>query len=263
MQFKCIKYQVKESIALIKLNRPDVMNSVNLQMAKEIQSALESAANERTVRAVMMTGEGRAFCAGQDLSEATPQKDKPMPDIGTFVRERYNPIVRLIRNTMKPVLCAVNGIAAGAGANIALACDIVVASDKAYFLQAFSKIGLIPDSAGTFILPRLVGFQRAISMAMLADKGSASEALEMGLIYKVFPESEFETESMKLAEKLASMPTKGLALIKKAFNKSFENNFEDQLELEAELQTEASNTYDFKEGVNAFLEKREPKFKGE
>lgn len=261
MKHQYIIFQVDQGVAIITLNRPEVLNSFNRPMAKEVQNALSICERDDTIRAVLLTGEGRAFSAGQDLAEAAPQ-DKPWPEISDIVRQSYNPIVRALRNLEKPVVCAVNGVAAGASANIALACDIVLASDKASFLQAFCHIGLIPDSGGTFFLPRLAGFQRATAMAMLGEKISAEQAFEWGMIYKVYPADTLAEEAMKLAANLATQPTKGLGLIKRALNQSLANDLNAQLEVEAELQAVAGKTADSKEGIAAFLEKRKPKFVG-
>lgn len=255
-----IKTNFISNYAIIHLNRPDVLNSFNREMALALQAKLDEYESDKNVRAILITGEGRAFCAGQDLVEAIAED---APSIDKIVREHYNPIVKKIRNIEKPIVCAVNGVAAGAGANIALACDIVIASDKASFIQSFSNIGLIPDSGGTFFLPRLVGLQRATAMMFLADKISAAQALEFGMIYKVVEAESLMQEAEKLTAHLASMPTKGFGLTKRALNKSFMNDLNAQLDLEEILQAEAANTYDNKEGINAFLEKRKATFKGE
>lgn len=258
---KNIQVEIKNQVALISLNRPDVFNSFNREMAFEMQDALKNAAQNNEVRAILITGNGKAFCAGQDLKEVT----QPELNLGfkAILEEHYNPIIRLIRETSKPIVAAVNGVAAGAGANIALACDVVVASEHAAFIQAFSKIGLIPDSAGTFFLPRLIGFQKASALMMLGDKIDAVEAERLGMIYKYFSAEKFEEESIKLVEKMAQMPTKALALTKEAMNQSFTNNLDEQLALESKFQIEAASSKDYKEGVNAFVEKRKPKFEGE
>lgn len=254
-----ILYSKASGVASIILNRPQVFNSMHQAMRLELLTALDDCAADAAVRAVYLTGTGRAFCAGEDLQEVV---DPAGPSLSEIISTGYNPIVLKIRNLEKPVVCAVNGVAAGAGANIALACDITVAAASASFTQAFSKIGLIPDSGGTWTLPRLVGFQRATALMMLSDKISASDAAAMGMIWKVFPDDVFAAESMGLAVTLASMPTKGLALTKKALNQSFANDFEAQTRLEDILQTTAGQTADYKEGVASFLEKRKPVFKG-
>ncbi|MFI5219233.1 MAG: enoyl-CoA hydratase-related protein [Bacteroidia bacterium] len=255
-----IKYKIESSIAVILLNRPEKFNSFNREMALQMQHALNDAAEEKTVRAIYITGEGKAFSAGQDLTEAV---DPNGPDIEKIVDEHYNPIIKKIRTIEKPVVCAVNGVAAGAGANIALACDVVIAAASASFIQAFSKIGLIPDSSGTFFLPRLIGFQKASALMMLGDKVSALDALQMGMIYKVIDDDRLQTETMSIAKILSEMPTKALGLTKRLLNDSLFNTLEKQLDNERKLQAEAASSYDYQEGVKAFLEKRKPVFKGE
>lgn len=262
MEYKFIKFTLENSVAVITLNRPEVLNSFNIPMAKEVQDALTKCEEKNSIRAVVITGEGRAFSAGQDLAEAAP-KDEPLADPGKFLEESYNPIIKQIYEIEKPVVAGVNGVAAGAGANIALACDIVVASEKASFVQAFSKIGLIPDSGGTYFLPRLIGLQKASALMMLGDKLTAEEAEKLGMIYKVYKEDEFEANLKTLSSKLAEMPTRGLALTKKALHQAMNNNFYRQLNVEKELQIEAGKTNDYKEGVSAFLEKRKPNFIGD
>jgi 2-(1,2-epoxy-1,2-dihydrophenyl)acetyl-CoA isomerase len=252
--------QLHDGVLTLRLNRPKVFNSFNRDMALALQESFDQAVNNPEVRAIVLTGEGKAFCAGQDLAEAT---DENGPELKDIVEQHYNPIIARIRSIEKPVIAAVNGVAAGAGANIALACDIVLATESASFIQAFSKIGLIPDSAGTFFLPRLIGMQKATALMMTGDKVSAQEAENMGMIYKAVSDEEFEAHVTKFASKIAKMPTYGLGLTKKALNQSFTNDLNQQLDLETELQTEAGKSYDFKEGVNAFLEKRKPIFKGE
>jgi 2-(1,2-epoxy-1,2-dihydrophenyl)acetyl-CoA isomerase len=256
-----ILFATGDGVATITLNRPDVLNSFNRPMARELTEAFSRVAGDDTLRAVVLTGAGRGFCAGQDLAEAVP-KDGAMPDLGDIVRDGYNPIVRAIRKLEKPVLCAVNGVAAGAGANLAFACDIVIASSAATFIQSFAKIGVIPDTGGTFILPRIVGLHRATIMTMLAEKMSAQQAREWGLVYLVTePESLMETAT-GTARFLATQPTRGLGLIKRGFNASLGIDLDDQLDYEEELQREAGGTADYAEGVRAFLEKRKPVFKG-
>ena len=252
--------EVDGNVLKIKLNRPDKFNSFNREMALQMQDALDKAATNTTIRAVYITGNGKAFCAGQDLAEAM---DKRGPGIERIVREHYNPIVLKIRAIEKPVLCAVNGVAAGAGANIALACDVVIAATSVAFIQAFSKIGLVPDNGGTFFLPRLVGFGKASALMMLGDKISAQDAEKMGMIYKVTEDSQLQGEAMVLAKTLADLPTKAIGFTKRMLNQSMNNSLEQQLECEADMQVQAASTYDYNEGVNAFLGKRKPVFKGE
>ncbi|MFT3793818.1 enoyl-CoA hydratase-related protein [Flavobacterium sp.] len=255
-----ILLKIENQIGYLTLNRPEVFNSFNREMALELQSKLDQCANDASIRAIVITGAGKAFCAGQDLKEVTTPE--LMPGFRKILEEHYNPIIERIRTIEKPVVGAVNGVAAGAGANIALACDIVVASENAAFIQAFSKIGLVPDSAGTFFLPRLIGFQKAMAVMMLGDKISAAEAVQMGMIYKTFSAESFESEVGKLATTLANMPTKALALTKKLLNESMTNNLQQQLAMESDLQIQASESHDYNEGVNAFVEKRQPIFKG-
>ncbi|MES2544859.1 MAG: enoyl-CoA hydratase-related protein [Bacteroidota bacterium] len=255
-----ILLKIENNIGFITLNRPDVFNSFNREMALLMQETLDNCANDDNVRAIVITGNGKAFCAGQDLKEVTTPELNP--GFRAILEEHYNPIIQKIRNIEKPIVAAVNGVAAGAGANIALACDIVVASESAAFIQAFSKIGLVPDSAGTFFLPRLIGFQKASALMMLGDKVSALEALHLGMIYKVFPIGIFEEEVTNLAKTLADMPTLALGLTKRLLNQSLTNNLEQQLVLESDLQIQASSSNDYNEGVTAFVEKRKPEFKG-
>lgn len=262
MKFKFISFRIDNNIAFLTLNRPDVLNSFNREMAKEVQSVLASAQDDDSIRCVLLTGEGRAFCAGQDLAEVSDSNNGKSEIIEEIVKESYNPIIKGIRYLEKPVVCAVNGVAAGAGANIALACDLVIASENASFIQSFCHVGLIPDSGGTFFLQRLVGLPRATAMAMLGEKISAKLALEYGMIYKVVEHDKLKNESLILSERLASMPTTGLGLIKRGFNRSFSNDLDSQLEFEEELQGIAGKTHDYREGVMAFIEKRKPKFTG-
>ena len=249
----------ENGVGYITLNRPDKYNSYNREMALALQGYLDDCAADNTVRCIYIAGAGKGFCSGQDLSEAinpTPEEFERM------VREHYNATILRIRNIEKPVIAAVNGVAAGAGANIALACDIVLACESASFIQAFSKIGLIPDSGGTFFLPRLVGMQRAAALMMTADKVMAADAVAMGMIYKCYPDDVFAIEGKKMAETLAQMPTKGIGLTKRLINRSFSNDLQQQLDMEKEVQVNAGGSYDFREGVQAFLEKRKPVFKG-
>lgn len=252
--------QIENGVCTLTLNRPEVFNSFNKEMAMALQSALDAAATNTEVRAIVITGNGKAFCAGQDLAEAM---DPNGPELKTIVRDHYNPIILKIRTIEKPVIAAVNGVAAGAGANIALACDLTLAKHSAAFIQAFSKIGLIPDSGGTFFLPRIIGAQKALALMMTGDKITGQQAESMNMIYKSVDDDSFEAEVKTLAETMAMMPTKGLGLTKRAINASFTNDLTTQLDLEETLQTEAGQSYDFNEGVNAFLEKRKPVFKGE
>jgi len=254
-----IIFEKHAQVAIIRLNRPSVFNSFNREMALALQSKLDELAIDDTVRAIVLTGEGKAFCAGQDLAEVVAQDG---PTMQTILGEHYNPIIRRIRTVAKPIIAAVNGVAAGAGANIALACDIVLAAENASFIQAFSKIGLIPDSGGTFFLPRLIGFQKASALAMTGEKVSANDAEKMGMIYKVLPAESYMEDVLKLAHEMASMPTAALGLIKATLNQSMTNNLDEQLALEEINQIKAGASNDFKEGVAAFIEKRKPVFTG-
>ena len=260
MSTNSIELKVENKVALISLNRPEVFNSFNREMALKLQSVLDECNDSSDVRAIVLTGNGKAFCAGQDLNEVTSPEINP--GFKKILEEHYNPIIKRIRRSKKPIIAAVNGVAAGAGANIALACDLVVAHEKVNFIQAFSLIGLIPDSAGTFFLPRLIGFQKASALAMLGEKVSAEEAERIGMIYKVIPFENFTEEVHKLALKLAQMPTKALGMIKELLNASLTNTLDMQLDMESKYQIAAANTEDYAEGVAAFIEKREPNFKG-
>ncbi len=255
-------YRVVDSIAEMTLNRPDVLNSFTRPMARRFQEVLADAAADDDVRALLVTGAGRGFCAGQDLAEAIPPDGSEPPPIQSIVRESYNPIVRALRTIEKPVVAAVNGVAAGAGANIALACDFVLAAESAAFIQSFSKLGLVPDSGGTLTLPRLVGTARATAMMMLAEKVSAKEAAALGMIYRAVGDEELMGEARSLCARLAELPTRGLGLTKKALNAAMSNDLDAQLDLEEELQRLAGCTEDYQEGVQAFLEKRRPSYKG-
>lgn len=247
------------AVLTLTLNRPAAFNSFTQPMAAALQEQLRAADADASVRCVVLTGAGKAFCAGQDLKEITGED---APTFEEIVGGSYNTTVRLIRGLKKPVVAAVNGVAAGAGANIALACDLCVAAEGAKFIQAFSKIGLIPDSGGTWMLPRLVGLQRATALAYLGTPVAAEDAAAMGMIHQAIPVEEFEAGVMALATHLAAMPTQGLALTKEAFNRAFEQGFSAQLETELELQGTASRTRDYQEGVSSFLEKRKPTFNG-
>ena len=257
---KYIEFKSTGSYALISLNRPDKYNSFIREMALEMQEALDICEKDENIRAVLISANGKAFSAGQDLKEITDWSHTK--ELETIISEHYNPIIRRLTTIEKPIVCAVKGVAAGAGANIALACDIVIASETASFIQAFSKIGLIPDSGGTWILPHLIGLQRAKALIMLGEKISATEAAQMGMIYKTYPDDRLEEEAKNMTAKLAKMPTRGLGLTKRALNLSLNNSLNDQLIHEWRLQAEAGSTDDFREGVSAFLEKRKPEFKG-
>jgi len=254
-----ILFEIKSNIGIITLNRPDKLNSFNREMALLLQQKLDEC-QQKEVRCVYITGAGKGFSAGQDLAEVT---QPGAPGFNVILSEHYNPIVMRIKRLEKPVVAAINGVAAGAGANIALCCDVVVATQSASFIQAFSKIGLIPDSGGTHTLPRLIGWQKASALMMLGEKVSATDAERLGMLYKVFPDETFAEESMKIATTLSQMPTKGLAYTKRVLNLSLINNFEEHLHDEDVFQQRAAQTADYKEGVNAFLEKRNPLFTGE
>jgi 2-(1,2-epoxy-1,2-dihydrophenyl)acetyl-CoA isomerase len=253
-----VLFEIKDNIGFITMNRPSSYNAFNREMALAVQEKLE-ACKSKEVRCVHISGTGKAFCSGQDLEEVTD----PNVKITRIIAEHFNPIIRLIRKLEKPVVAAVNGVAAGAGANIAFCCDVILASQSASFIQAFSKVGLIPDSGGTYFLPRLIGWQKASALMMIGEKINATEAEKMGMVYKVFSDESFAEESIKIATTLSQMPTKALALTKLALNNSLINNYEDQLQDEEILQDRAGRTADYKEGVQAFLEKRKPVFKGE
>lgn len=257
---KSITTQIENKVAVLTLNRPEVFNSFNREMALLLQTELDAAEKNPEVRAIVIIGSGKAFCAGQDLKEVTSPELNP--GFKKILEEHYNPIISRIRSIEKPIIGAINGVAAGAGANIALACDVVIASENASFIQAFSKIGLVPDSAGTFFLPRLIGFQKASALMMLGDKVSAEEAEKLGMVYKVVSSENFMEEVNTVANTMANMPTKALGLTKRLLNNSLTNSLEEQLILESKLQIEAAQSEDYAEGVDAFVCKRKPEFKG-
>lgn|SRR5690554_3651060 len=254
-----LQFTKNDGIATLTFNRPDKYNSFTQELAFAVQKALDECKNDDAIRVIVLTGAGKAFCAGQDLVEATDPNGPPLKNI---VGDHYNPIVMRLREIEKPIIAAVNGVAAGAGANIALACDIVVAKKSASFIQAFSAIGLIPDSGGTYFLPRLVGAQKALALMLTGDKIMAEEAEAMNMIYKAVDDEKFDAYIAEMTAKMSKMPTKGYGLTKKAVNESFNNTLKDQLALEEKLQAIAGSTYDFKEGTTAFIEKRKPNFKG-
>ena len=262
MSVSSILTQVEGGVARITLNRPDVLNSFDTPMALELQEALARVEADQSVRAVYLTGAGRAFCAGQDLGEAVAREGKGTLNFAEHLRRTYNPIVAALRALPKPVVCGVNGVAAGAGANLAFACDLVIASADAKFIQAFINIGLVPDTGGSFFLPRLVGTAQATALMMLGLPITAEQAQQTGLIYKVVPAGTLEEGGYGIARQLAGQPTAAIGLIKQLLRASLYNTLEQQLELEAEIQQRASDTMDFAEGVRAFLEKRKPSFTG-
>jgi 2-(1,2-epoxy-1,2-dihydrophenyl)acetyl-CoA isomerase len=263
MSYQHIEFEIHKGVAVLKLNRPDSLNSFTADMHGEVRAVLTEASESPAVRAVLITGNGRGFCAGQDLNDRSVAPGAEMPDLGDSVNTYYNPLIRLITTMEKPVICAVNGVAAGAGANIALACDIVIAARSASFIESFSKLGLIPDSGGTWILPRLVGMARAKGLAMLGPKIKAEQAEAWGMIWQCVDDEELMSTALGLAEQMAEQPTRGFAFTKQAFALSAVNSLDDQLEVEKELMRAAGKTHDYKEGVSAFLEKRTPSYKGE
>lgn len=253
-------YKIKNGVAQIILNRPEAYNSFNRQLAAEFLEALKEADENEKVRALLITGNGKGFSAGQDLKEVLSEN---RPSHEEIIYKGYNPTIKLMRNTEKPIVVAVNGIAAGAGASIALAGDIIIASENATFIQAFSKIGLVPDSGGTYFLPRAIGYQKALALTMLGEPVSAKEAERLGMIYSYYPAEELKEKAIQLAEHLAQMPTKALGKTKKIYQQSYQNSLDEQLDLEGQTQIELANSHDAQEGVKAFAEKRPPKFKGE
>ncbi|XQW86673.1 2-(1,2-epoxy-1,2-dihydrophenyl)acetyl-CoA isomerase PaaG [Thalassotalea piscium] len=262
MSYQHIEFSINKGVAVLTFNRPDKLNSFNKIMHKEVREVLKLVSADSQVRCLLITGNGKGFCAGQDLSERKYDPDAAPINLGDSIEKNYNPLIRLIRSLQLPVICAVNGVAAGAGANIALACDIVLASTQASFIQAFCKIGLVPDCGGTWTLPRSVGMPRAMALALLGEKITAEQAEQWGMIWKTYPASELYDEALQMAVHLAKQPTFGLALIKKALQRSTENSLDQQLDLERDLQTLAGQSHDYQEGVAAFMEKRQANFTG-
>ena len=262
MSYETIKFEINEGLARLTLNRPDSLNSFNERMHEEVRDALNRVEGADDVRCLLMTGEGRGFCTGQDLGDRRTRPGDEAPDLGATLERYYNPLIRTLRKLEIPVICAVNGVAAGAGANIALACDIVFAARSAKFIQAFCKLGLVPDSGGTWVLPRLLGSARARGLAMLGDAVPAEQAEQWGMIWKCVDDEALQSEAEGLARHLAAQPTRGLALIKRAMNLAATSTLDEQLDLERDFQREAGRTDDYREGVTAFLDKRRPVFRG-
>ncbi|MFL4377122.1 2-(1,2-epoxy-1,2-dihydrophenyl)acetyl-CoA isomerase PaaG [Acinetobacter baumannii] len=262
MDYQNIIAEEKNGVGYLTFNRPKALNSFNVDMHREVAEVLNLWTKNPEVRCVVISGEGRGFCAGQDLGDRVVDPNAEAPDLGYSIETYYNPLIKTIVNMPKPVICAVNGVAAGAGANIALACDLVIAAKSANFVQAFCRLGLVPDSAGTWFLPRAVGHARAMGLALLGDKLPAETAKEWGMIWDVVEDAELKTKVTELAERLAKQPTFGLSLIKKAIHQSSNNTFDKQMLLERDLQRIAGRSEDYREGVQAFMNKREPNFKG-
>lgn len=263
MTYESIQFTIANGIAVLTLNRPDRLNSFTKAMHGEVRDALDKLQADKSVRVLVLTGAGRGFCAGQDLNDRAVEPGAPGVDLGESVEKYYAPLVTTLRTLPMPVICAVNGVAAGAGANLALACDIVLAAKSASFIEAFCKLGLIPDTGGTWVLPRLIGPARAMGLALLGDKLPAEKAEQWGLIWRCVPDEALMDEAMAMAEHFAKAPTKGLAFTKKAMLASWTNTLEQQLHMEAGMMRELGYSHDYREGVAAFIEKRQPHFKGE
>jgi 2-(1,2-epoxy-1,2-dihydrophenyl)acetyl-CoA isomerase len=263
MNYESIQYTSDNGIAVLTLNRPDKLNSFTQAMHLEVRDALGRLQADSSARVLVLTGAGRGFCAGQDLSDRAIEPGSPGVDLGASVEKFYAPLVVTLRSLPMPVICAVNGVAAGAGANLALACDIVLAAKSASFIEAFCKLGLIPDTGGTWHLPRMIGMARATGLAMLGEKLSAEKAEQWGLIWRAVPDESLMEETMAMARHFATAPTKGLAFTKKALQASYANTLPEQLQLEADMMRELGYSHDYREGVAAFMAKRAPRFKGE
>lgn len=264
MTYQTIMLDHAAGVSTLTLNRPDKLNAFTAEMLGELRDALKSVTGDGKTRCLLLTGAGRGFCAGQDLREPamSPDASGRGPDLGDTLEKLYNPLIRAIRALEMPVVCAVNGVAAGAGANLALACDVVLAAKSASFIQAFCRLGLIPDAGGTWILPRLVGTARATALAMLGGEVPAEQAAEWGMIWRAVDDDRLMPEARSLATQLAVQATRGLALIKRALNATWDNSLDAQLDLERDLQALAGRTRDYREGIAAFMEKRAPNFEG-
>ncbi len=262
MSYNTIQFEVNDGLAVLTLNRPESLNSFNTEMHAEVRDALKTVAQDPSIRCLLLTGNGRGFCAGQDLNDRSVAPGDDLPDLGASIEKNYNPLIKTLMGLEMPVICAVNGVAAGAGANIALACDIVLAARSASFIQAFCQIGLIPDSGGTWHLPRAVGMARAKGLSMLGEKLSAEQAESWGMIWKCVDDDQLMDQAMTMARHLATQPTRGLAYIKQALHASAAHTIGQQLALEKDLQQLAGRTEDYAEGVAAFTGKRKPEFKG-
>jgi 2-(1,2-epoxy-1,2-dihydrophenyl)acetyl-CoA isomerase len=262
MSFRNILFECSAGVARLTLNRPERLNSFNIEMHEEVRAVLDKVKDDPACRVLILTGSGRGFCAGQDLSDRAVAPEGAVTDLGDSIERRYKPLVLALRNLPLPVIAAVNGVAAGAGANLALACDLVIAARSATFIQSFSKVGLVPDSGGTWFLPRLVGRARAIGVALLGDKVGAEQAADWGLIWRCVADEEFPAAVEELAQRLAAAPTRALARTKEAIYSSGERSLAEQLDIERDHQRELGHSRDYAEGVAAFLEKRAPHFTG-